>query len=458
MVVRKNIFLSFIVFNLISIYLFSENLYKWTDSNGVVHFTDNPANIPEEYRHNVVKIESEQINTEKMKSDAENIIKDKKNGECENLLDRVILYATPGCNLKEYENSEHLFIKAMECYPESNEVKYRAGLYYFNNFNNQKALELFNKLYKSGYKREIIIVSLSEIYQRTGEYDKAKEKLVELLKSGNLGLYNEKYINDRISYLNSMIEKKEKEERDKLEKEILIKQNFEIKRSKHFEFYIDIKTSEHRRYSNFDSILEDLLENAYLNVGKDFDYYPSERIPVYLSTSETFQRVFCNTCNKIWGMYLSRERKLLIRSNSVVPDNYKAVLFHEYTHLIVDELSDFSNKYPAWLNEGLAEYEERKSEGQGENSPYAEKIALRNLINWGVFNPSSAFTSSDVRNPYLQSYAAAYFLIQKIGFRKIKNLLIDVGKGCRFEDCFQNYYNGTLHKFVKDLEEFINTL
>lgn len=139
-----------------------------------------------------------------------------------------------------------------------------------------------------------------------------------------------------------------------------------------------------------------------------------------------------------------------------MPDNYREVLFHEYTHLIVDELSNFRGGYSQWHNEGLAEYEERKTKGQENVFPYAEKIKLRNFINWGIFKPTLAFTKEDVRDSYLQSYSAAYFLIQKIGFRGIKNLLLDVGKGCNFEDCFQNYYKGTIDNFTKDLEEFIN--
>lgn len=440
--------------------IFSEELYKWYDKNGTLHFTDNSENIPEEYRKNAEKIQNNSKNV--LPSPENKIEKDKEVNKCELLLDKVVTYAEPYSNLDEYKNSENLFIEAMECYPESNEVKLKTGEYFLDNQKLDSALIIFNELYKKGYRKIIVMYHLADCYQRKREYRKAREFLTELLKSNELTPYASSDIKRRIEYLDKIVENAELQKKEEEEKEKFVKERFEIIQAapmRHFVFLYDKKTSEIRHYSNFESRIEKTLEEAYSKIGNDFNFYPVHTLPVYLSTWESFTKIYSEEdAKKIWGIYDPQKRHIIIKSDSVVPENYREVLFHEFTHFIVDAISNFTGLYPSWLNEGLAEYEERASISQNNELPYAERIALKNYINWGIFKPTQAFSNKEISNPYLQSYAAAYFLIQKIGFRGIKNLLIDIGKGCRFEDCFPNYYRGTLEKFEKDLVEFINTL
>ncbi len=457
--VKRFILLLFYLFMMEHL-VFPENIYRWYDKDGTPHYTDNPGNIPEEYRKNAEKIQNNSKNILPLPENK--IEKDKEVNKCELLLDKVVTYAEPHSNLDEYVNSENLFIEAMECYPESNEVKLKTGEYFLNNRKFDSALIIFNELYKKGYRKIIVMYRLADCYQGKGEYRKAKEILTELLKSSDLTKDASSGIKKRIEYLDKVVENVELQKKEEEEKEKFVKERFEKIQAvpvRHFVFLYDKKTSEIRHYSNFESKIEDTLEEAYSKIGNDFNFYPDRTLIIYLSTWESFTKLYPKAdAKKIWGIYDPQKRNIVINSDSVVPENYREVLFHEFTHFIVDALSNFTGLYPSWLNEGLAEYEERASISQNNELPYPERIALRNYINWGIFKPTQAFSNKEIRNPYLQSYAAAYFLIQKIGFRGIKNLLIDIGKGCKFEDCFQNYYRGTLEKFEKDLIEFINTL
>lgn len=184
--------------------IFSEELYKWYDKNGTLHFTDNPENIPEEYRKNAEKIQNNSKNILPLPEDK--IEKDKEVNKCEILLDKVVTYAEPYSKLEEYINSENLFIEAMECYPESNEVKLKTGEYFLNNRKFDSALIIFNELYKKGYRKIIVMYHLADCYQGKGEYRKAKEILTELQKSSEIPQYALSGIKRRIEYLDEIVD------------------------------------------------------------------------------------------------------------------------------------------------------------------------------------------------------------------------------------------------------------
>ena len=46
----------------------SGDIFRWVDERGVVHFTDNPHNIPEKFRENILRIEAREIPKEQESS------------------------------------------------------------------------------------------------------------------------------------------------------------------------------------------------------------------------------------------------------------------------------------------------------------------------------------------------------------------------------------------------------
>jgi hypothetical protein len=105
----------------------------------------------------------------------------------------------------------------------------------------------------------------------------------------------------------------------------------------------------------------------------------------------------------------------------------RGVLFHEYTHVVVGEIT--KGNCPTWLNEGLAEVEGRKEF----TPPVAE---LETAAKTGEFIPFRALEGSlsslDTRKAllaYQQSYSLVNFMITAYGMHKVREILVNLGSG-----------------------------
>jgi len=444
-------------------FLISAGLYKWTDKDGQVHFSDDPTLIPFEYRGSVEKMDSEAPKVEAPKKETPTTSVGNKD-KCDKILDLVYIAEHPKRVQGPDPQLVGIYEEALKCFPESNEISFKAGFIFYINGKYGPAAKLFRKLYREGYRKQESCNYLIDILT-TPKYEGSRDEVIERLKEAeemlDAALKTEKidpqtekdmkariiYIRSQLSYLLMQREK---------EADIHERKNiFEKRKGKHFVFHFDKLTDRARSISQIESGIEDILEEAYSKIGGKYNFYPKEPINVIFYTSQVFLKHFPYLSKNVWGVYSSKD--ISINSDSLVPDNFREVLFHEYTHLVVDSLTNFNNGCPGWLNEGLAEYEERGLVNQDGSFPYPERIALRNYIKWGMFNPTNSFSGQRVADPYLQSFSAAYFLINKIGLNRIRNLLEDIGRGCPFERCFSNYYKRTVEQFIKDLEDYINS-
>jgi len=95
----------------------------------------------------------------------------------------------------------------------------------------------------------------------------------------------------------------------------------------------------------------DALQEAYAEVGSLFGVYPEEQISVLVYTSREFSAV---TASPGWagGAYDGKIRLSLGGLRELTPAA-RAMLYHEYTHVVVGHLTH--GHCPTWLNEGLAE-------------------------------------------------------------------------------------------------------
>ena len=167
------------------------------------------------------------------------------------------------------------------------------------------------------------------------------------------------------------------------------------------------------------------LESAYNRVGSDLNYYPSVRVPVILYTRKDYRNV---TAGPEWsdGLYDGKVR-LPIGGAAEINPMLKGVLTHEYTHVVVRELT--KGNCPSWLNEGLAEVE-----GRTEFNP--PLLALEAAAKSGKFLPFPSlegsllgFGGKDVRLAYEQSFSIVRYLIATYGWYKVKDLLVNLGDG-----------------------------
>lgn len=167
------------------------------------------------------------------------------------------------------------------------------------------------------------------------------------------------------------------------------------------------------------------LEDAYSSVGRDLSLFPAMRIPVILYTRKDFRTV---TAGPDWsgGLYDGKIR-LPVGGADQLSDQLKAVLYHEYTHVVVQEITH--GNCPTWLNEGLAELEGRKIF----NPPLGELGKAAKQSHFTPFNRLEKgftdLTARDVALAYQQSYALVNFMVSSYGWPKVGEILSALGSG-----------------------------
>jgi tetratricopeptide (TPR) repeat protein len=198
----------------------------------------------------------------------------------------------------------------------------------------------------------------------------------------------------------------------------------ETRMTKGYSSMFVISYDEGTRSDLADDVL-DALETAYNRVGYDFSYYPVTRVPVILYTKKDYRSV---TAGPEWsgGLYDGKVRLPIGGTGKITP-MLRGVLFHEYTHVVVGELT--KGNCPTWLNEGLAETEGRKEY----NPPMAE---LENAAKTGGYIPfttlEKSLSSLDAKRAalaYQQSYSLVNFMVSAYGMYKVRDILVNLGSG-----------------------------
>jgi tetratricopeptide (TPR) repeat protein len=163
----------------------------------------------------------------------------------------------------------------------------------------------------------------------------------------------------------------------------------------------------------------DALEAAYNSVGADLGVFPTARIPVLLYTKSDYRSV---TAGPDWsgGLYDGKIR-LPVGGISKVTAQMRGIIFHEFTHVVIAELT--RGNIPTWLNEGLAEVEGRKAFSH-------QTVALSQAAKGGKLIPlatlSGSFTSmanAEAGLAYQQSYSMANYIVSRYGWYSIQQIL-----------------------------------
>ncbi|AJE04851.1 peptidase MA family metallohydrolase [Geobacter pickeringii] len=171
------------------------------------------------------------------------------------------------------------------------------------------------------------------------------------------------------------------------------------------------------------------LETIYNSVGTDFDYFPEARVPVILYTTRDYREV---TRSPDWsgGLYDGKIR-LPVRGLTEITPELRATLRHEFTHAVVRDLT--KGNCPTWLNEGLAELQERLEY----NTPLTE---LGRAAKEGRYLPFKTLEGSfsslgprEVRLAYEQSYATVNFMVSTYGWYRVRAILTALGGGATIE-------------------------
>jgi tetratricopeptide (TPR) repeat protein len=168
----------------------------------------------------------------------------------------------------------------------------------------------------------------------------------------------------------------------------------------------------------------DALESAYNSVGADLGIFPTTRIPVLLYTKSDYSLV---TAGPDWsgGLYDGKIR-LPVGGISKVSKQLRAVIFHEYTHVLIAELTH--GNIPTWLNEGLAEVEGQK-EFKRQETELVKAAAKEELLSFKSLSGSfGKMDGTEASLAYQQSHSIAEFMVSRYGWYAIQQILKHLGE------------------------------
>jgi len=135
-------------------------------------------------------------------------------------------------------------------------------------------------------------------------------------------------------------------------------------------------------------------------------------------------------------------------------DTIAQVVRHEYTHVVVYELAPGC---PAWINEGLASYEQYPP-GTGKERIKAWLARGGKVIPFGEV-PLSFMSSPDpsaIRGYYIQSHSMMEFLIDRYGLGKIRLLLRELNKKGDWTAAFRRAFSRSFEATEKDWLDSLN--
>ena len=173
----------------------------------------------------------------------------------------------------------------------------------------------------------------------------------------------------------------------------------------------------------------DALESAFNSVGSDLGLFPTTRIPVLLYTKSDYSSV---TVGPDWsgGLYDGKIR-LPVGGLSKMTPQMRSILFHEFTHVLVAELTH--GNIPTWLNEGLAQIEERREFPAHHPAMQAGAAPGKQL---SLATLSGSFITMDRAQAglaYQQSYTLASFMVTRYGWYAMQGILKSLGERATLE-------------------------
>jgi len=189
------------------------------------------------------------------------------------------------------------------------------------------------------------------------------------------------------------------------------------------------------RYANGDRDYEgyqirQILDEAYRKVGRDFQFYPTNKITVLLYGKENYTQ-FKHGLQWSAGVYDGKIRLSEDATKSV--QDLRALAYHEYTHALVQSLVGYA--VPTWLHEGLAENQEAKIQKPDlsllqQAKVQGQLIPVETLLR---VSPGQLGSNAAIALYYQQSYSIIHYLTKKYGWSKVRKILLSMKSGKGFE-------------------------
>ena len=211
------------------------------------------------------------------------------------------------------------------------------------------------------------------------------------------------------------------------------------------------------RPAGFD--IRDALLEARREVGSHFAYWPKQKLVVLIYSAGNFRKLREETPEWVGGQFDGKIR-VPLPSAGLAPAMVRQILFHEYTHALIHDLS--SDRCPLWLNEGLAEYEGR-TQLRGSLARLKQAQEAGSLIPWSDLSThfSPSLSGEEVALAYEQAYSLIAYLVSRYGFWRFKRLLKAMGEGQGWEAAFVDEFQAKRPRlesqWLEWLPEFLRT-
>ncbi len=203
---------------------------------------------------------------------------------------------------------------------------------------------------------------------------------------------------------------------EQLRRELPIESEFE----RISQAYFDLRFEDAlERPAGFD--IRGALLEARREVGADFAYWPNYKIVVLIYNPENFRALRAKRPEWVAGEYDGKMRVRLPEGQQDV-DAVKEILYHEYTHALVHDLTN--GRCGRWFDEGLATYEGKRY-GPKDLDQLRSAAAQDRLISWDQLDQQFSFDlpGEAVALAYQQSYSLVRYLVERYGFWRIRRVL-----------------------------------
>lgn len=209
--------------------------------------------------------------------------------------------------------------------------------------------------------------------------------------------------------------------------------DFEKRESSHFVLFQDVDIDQSGGFHGsrrFEQRVLDGLEAAYRQLDRILGLRPSRKLEVVIYDPAIFDQQFAGLFRfAAAGFYSGVIR---VRGGERVSEPLLRVLAHELVHAALAAATPTA-VYPAWFNEGMAEWFEARIHGK-RHLTAGELAALRNALATGrlfAFDalavPTFSRLSRDAAGvAYLQSYALMEFLARRYGEPSLREFCLEL--------------------------------
>jgi len=199
------------------------------------------------------------------------------------------------------------------------------------------------------------------------------------------------------------------------------------------------------------------LNEAYVKVGRDFDFYPKRPVMVKI-----YPRVQLARFKEIppWvGGFFDGKVRLLVEEISGSTSRLRRSIFHEYTHAVIHRMAGRS--VPSWLHEGLAQTEEPGRTLTRRDIHYlAIRVKTGEVAALGELSCPFRPNQSGERLPliYLQSLSIVRYLLDHGGWPKIRLLLRETARAGDFDKALRSAYGMTPEELIAAWKKWLAAL